>query len=91
MEHVIPAEQEFDQELVDNLKAKLAQGPVRFAFIKRDGTLREAYGTRNMSLVPEEHRPKGTDKRTPGTIPFWDLEAEAWKSLREDSLVWIEE
>lgn len=79
-----------DVDLVRTLKGKLRERSVRFAFLKKDGTVREAKGTRNMNLIPNEHIPKGKDKIVLGTIPFWDLEAEAWKSCREDSLLWVE-
>lgn len=36
------------------LKAKMAQGIAKFYYSKVDGTMREAYGTLNPSLMPEQ-------------------------------------
>jgi len=63
------------------LRAKLRRGPFKFSFEKKDGTLREAYGTLNMELIPESNRPKTDQSSSPMIVPFYDLEKGAWRSV----------
>ena len=46
--------------------------------------LREARGTLLMDVIPEDKRPKGTENRKPnfGTISYYDLDKEDWRSFR---------
>lgn len=73
----------------DFVKRTLREGTCRVIFMKRDGTLREMTCTTNTDLIPEEHRPTGI-KPTVGdfqaTYRVYDLEKEAWRSFRYDSI-----
>ncbi len=42
----------------ESFRAKLASGVYRFSYFKIDGSIREAVGTLNFDLIPEEHHPK---------------------------------
>lgn len=71
---------------VEDLRIKLKAGPVRFAFRKKDGSLRLAYGTLDLSKIPQENQPKGgevSDK----IFPFFDLEKFAWRSISIGQLI----
>jgi hypothetical protein len=74
------------QASIENLKEKLKQGPVRFAFRKKDGSLRLAYGTLDLSKIPNEAQPKGNEA-SPKILPFYDLEKFAWRSVQVGQLV----
>lgn len=62
------------------LRRKLNQGSVKFVFEKKDGSLRTAYGTRNINLIPEGSEPKGGET-SPQILAFYDLENRGWRSL----------
>lgn len=77
-----------------DIKNLLENGVVTFTFKKANGEFRTATGTR--VLDPEvaigytsADAPKGERSASPGVIPYWDLDKQAWRSLREDSLVLI--
>ncbi len=71
----------------DELRERLRQGPVRFAFRKKDGTLRLAYGTLDLTKVPQENHPKGERQSSPKVIPFFDLDKFEWRSVSTDQLI----
>ena len=54
------------QASIDELKSKLKQGPVRFAFRKKDGSLRLAYGTLDLDKIPASNRLEKYSHRTIG-------------------------
>jgi len=76
------------------LRGVLSNHPeVKVSFTKKDGSLREMICTRVMDLVPDDEHPKDDNKeheQNPDVIPVWDLEKEAWRSFRVDSVVSIE-
>ncbi len=74
------------QASIDELKNKLKQGPVRFAFRKKDGSLRLAYGTLDLSKIPSANHPKG-NSASPKILPFYDLEKFSWRSIQIGQLV----
>ena len=62
----------------------LKDGLVTFSFWKKDGTIREAKGTKHPLLIPFEDRPTTNNKRPTtnyGTIPFFDLDKGEWRSF----------
>lgn len=73
------------------LKGHLAYGPVTVTFTKKDGSERVMNCTTNTSLVPpvpvvENAEPKKPKKVNEEVMPVYDLEANAWKSFRWDSI-----
>ncbi len=74
------------QSSIEDLKTKLKQGPVRFAFRKKDGSLRLAYGTLDLAKIPSEAQPKGGEA-SPKIFPFYDLEKFAWRSIQVGQLI----
>ncbi len=63
------------------LRSNLRKGPFKFYFEKKDGTIREAYGTLNMELIPEANQPKTDRASSPMIVTFYDLNKDAWRSL----------
>lgn len=69
------------------LKAKMAQGIVKFYYTKVDGTIREAYGTLNPSLMPET---KGTERKpSPTTQTYYDTEKCEYRCFKVANLASI--
>ena len=73
----------------------LSCGFVRFAFIKSDGSMRYALGTRHLALIPHDKRPSGTkqaridagiEQPNYTAIPYFDIEKQEWRSFTADRL-----
>lgn len=67
------------------LKAAMRTRIVKFWFTKVDGTLREAYGTLQESLLPAT---QGTGRKANDTLcVYYDTEREAYRSFKKANLV----
>lgn len=78
--------------MVEKLKNAMAKGPVKFTYLKKDGSTREAIGTRNSQILEEvgyEYKGNGVEKA--GVVSYWDMEKSSWRACREDSIISIEE
>lgn len=70
--------------MLEYLKNKMADEVCHFSFKKSDGTLREAYGTRNSEMIdrycPTASRPKNRRANdNPSTFTYFDLEKDNWR------------
>jgi hypothetical protein len=68
------------------LQEKMMEQAVKFQFRKKDGSIRDAVGTRNRELMVlpsgEKWMPVGPQKpECPTTIGYWDLEKQMWRSF----------
>jgi hypothetical protein len=80
------------------LRSHLNYGPVTVTFVKKDGSERVMECTTNTSLVPQVLHETNTDnpvdfpapkkerKVNEDIMPVYDLESQAWKSFRWDSI-----
>lgn len=77
----------------DRFKKALSDGIVRFVFTKVNGTKREAYGTTNLEILRKYHAPDVYKNLRPNssTIRFFDMQKQAWRSFRPDTLTTIYE
>ena len=79
-------------ELANTLRQSLRSSVVRFTFVKVNGELRHAVGTRNLGIA---RKVTGCDIPTPKgeeqPNSYFDLEKMGWRSYRPDSLVSIDE
>lgn len=73
--------------IVETLIESLAEGVTSFKYRKADGSVREANGTTNMTLIPEAMRPATAVSTDGPAISYFDTEANGWRSFRRDSLV----
>ena len=73
----------------NELVNRLRNGIVHGFFTKKDGSIREFWGTTNPSLASKKTvYPIGTMPRLPqGQIPFVDCECGEWRSLRVGSFI----
>lgn len=62
------------------LNKMLAQGEVKFAFEKKDGTIRQAIGTRNINMIPIKDLPKQGPTNV-NTVNYYDLDKKAWRGV----------
>lgn len=73
--------------MIQQLKEKLANGVAHFIFIKKDGTVREAWGTTKSELATKKINGRGESRENYYTTAWWDCENGGWKSLRWESIV----
>ena len=73
------------------LKTKLHEGVVNVRFIKKDGTERSMRCTLQSQYLPEQTTAGSERKENPDTLAVWDLEKEAWRSFRFDSVIGFSE
>ena len=77
------------------LKVKLEMGIAHFVYQKKDGSLREAFGTLHANHIPAKAESEGQvmDKPKPADNPnvqkYFDLEAGAWRAFTINSLISI--
>jgi hypothetical protein len=73
----------------EDLIERLQEGETRFRFMKMNGSLREARGTTNPSLIPIENHPDPDQKQklSENVIRYYDLDEKWWRSLRVETLI----
>lgn len=74
-------------QMIDLLKEKLHNGVAHFFFLKKDGTLREAWGTTCANLMKANINGRGYSRDSVNTVAYWDIEAGGFRSLRFENLV----
>ena len=73
--------------MIENLKKELRNGVAHFLYTKKDGTLREAFGTTNKSLVDKKTCGYGMSREFYATTAYFDIEAGDWRSFRWENIV----
>ena len=74
----------------EELKRKLNEGLVQFAFVKKNGVLRTAMGTTNLRHIPADQYPKGVRESSPKQVCFWDLLTGEWRSVSVNCQIFCE-
>ena len=70
------------------IKNRLASGDVHFTYRKKDGTEREAYGTRNTTIITEHNAtPSGNGSEKTGVITYYDLTSNGWRSFKVENFI----
>jgi hypothetical protein len=71
----------------DFLRGLLKTNTVELVFTKKDGSMREMKCTLREDKIPDSAKPKGSNKRpNPNSIAVFDLDEQAWRSFRFDSI-----
>jgi len=74
----------------DDLREKLNEGTVQFAFKKKDGSLRTAVGTTNMDTIPLESHPSGeSGESSRASVRYFDMGKNAWRSCSADTEIFL--
>ena len=77
----------------ESFRKKLSTGVYRFSYFKKDGSIREAVGTLDLTRIPEEQRPKAytTEEHEEylycSTMCYYDLDAQGWRSFCIDLFI----
>ena len=70
------------------IKERLSSGDVHFTYRKKDGTEREAYGTRNLDIITRlDAKPSGNGSEKSGVITYYDLDSNGWRSFRIENFI----
>jgi valyl-tRNA synthetase len=73
-------------KVIENLKKQMSAGIAHFIYRKKDGSLREAWGTTN-SLAAKHINGRGQSRENFATTAYYDCEAGGWRSFRWENLV----
>lgn len=81
-----------------DLKTLLSEGIVEFTFKKKNGEIRTAKGSRNVSVLmatsesgfTEVNKPNSSRVESPEVCNYWDFEKQAWRCARLDSIISVE-
>ena len=72
----------------ESIKGVLASGDVYFTYKKKDGTEREAYGTRNTGIIKDHNAtPVGTGTEKIGVITYYDLDSKGWRCFKIENFI----
>lgn len=70
---------------IEECMAAMAVGMVQMVFLKKNGTFRIALATRSPTLIPPNPHPSRRRRPPrPDVIPFYDLDKQAWRSMRRE-------
>lgn len=73
--------------LIEQLKKKLHSGRiVKFAYMKKDGSIRIAFGTTNSDFIADKVF-GGESREHFSTTAYFDLEKGGWRSFRWENLI----
>ena len=73
--------------MIESLKEKLRNGVAHFIFIKKNGEVREAFGTTNSALAAKYTNGNGCSRECFCTTAYFDIEKGEWRSFRWETLV----
>ena len=73
--------------MIDTLKEKLRNGVAHFVFIKKNGEVREAFGTTNAAVAAKYTNGNGISREYFKTTAYFDIEKGEWRSFRWESIV----
>ena len=76
-------------QMIDLLKAKLQSGVAHFIYMKKDGSLREAWGTCAGNLMKATQNGRGLSGDQVNTVKYFDVVAGGYRSLRFENLVQV--
>ena len=76
-------------QMIDLLKAKLQNGVAHFIYMKKDGSIREAWGTCSGQLMKATQNGRGLSGDMVNTIKYWDVEKGGYRSLRYENLIQV--
>lgn len=75
--------------MIERLKDKL-KNLAHFYFQKKNGEIREAWGTTNPALAKAMTNGRGESRERYGTTAFYDVTIGQWRSLRWESILKVD-
>lgn len=74
-------------QMIDLLKVKLSSGVAHFIYMKKDGSVREAWGTTVSNLMKANINSRGISRDSVNCVAYFDVEAGGFRSLRFENLI----
>ena len=80
----------YNKMTTQEIKDILSKGEVKFSYEKKDGTIREAFGTRSVTILElHDAIPTGNKVENDNVIPYFDLDAMAWRSFKAENFIGV--
>ena len=76
-------------QMIDLLKAQLQSGVAHFIYMKKDGTIREAWGTCAGNLMRATQNGRGLSGDQVNTVKYFDVVAGGYRSMRFENLLQV--
>ena len=76
-------------QMIDLLKNKLQNGIAHFIYKKKDGSIREAWGTTSHNIVRANVNGRGFERDYVNCVCYWDVEKGGFRSLRFENLIQV--
>ena len=76
-------------QMIELLKNKLMNGVAHFIYQKKDGSIREAWGTTSHNLVKANVNGRGYERDSVNCVCYWDVEKGGFRSLRFENLIQV--
>ena len=73
--------------MIEQLKEKLKNGVAHFVYLKKDGSLREAFGTLNRALIDNYINNSGESREKYQCTAYFDIQACGFRSFRWENIV----
>ena len=79
------------EKMATKLSKNLTSGVVTFFYRKKNGEVRSAVGTTNLSLIPKEWQPKTKNSVTlSGDVQkYFDFTVNDWRSVKVENVTFI--
>ena len=75
--------------MIELLKEKLHNGVAHFKYLKKDNTIREAWGTLQTALVNAKTNGRGRNTDACNVVSYFDIEKGAWRSTRFENIIQV--
>ena len=76
-------------QMIDLLKNKLQNGIAHFIYEKKDGSIREAWGTTSHNLIKANVNGRGIPRDYVNCVCYWDVEKGGFRSLRFENVIQV--
>lgn len=73
--------------LIEEAKRQMRAGTCHFLYVKKDGSVREAFGTLNSSLCGKHINGRGQSPETWGCSCYFDIEKGQFRSFRWANII----
>lgn len=73
--------------MVESLKRQMRNGVAHFIYQKKNGEIREAWGTTNASLAAKYTNGCGLSRENYFTMAYFDVEKSGWRSFRWENII----
>lgn len=73
--------------MIAGLKKQMMNGVAHFVYMKKDGTIREAWGTTCETLAAKHTVGTGITRELYKTTAYYDIERGSWRSFRWENII----